>query len=1068
VAACVWASGGAHADTADFFEKQVRPILAERCYSCHGPEKQKASLRLDHIDAIRKGGESGPVLTPGDPAASKLYEAVTYANVDLQMPPKGKLSDEEIEVLRVWIADGAYWPDEPFNESGAASAGTFDVQALRDQHWAWQPIRPAAPPPVSGEAWPRSPIDQFLLARLEAEGLQPAPEASREVLIRRLHFDLTGLPPSPQAIAEFVQDESPEAYERAVDALLASSAFGERWGRHWLDLMRYADTYGHEQDYPIRHAWQYRDYVIRALNADVPYDTLVKEHLAGDLMPEPRRGAVQNESVLGTGFLFLHQATHAPVDVRLDQADRIDNQIDVLSKAFLGMTVSCARCHDHKFDAISAKDYFALAGFLRSTRQLDAHLDPDGAITAKAEALRAERGRGERALRQALHTASGNEQRIADYLMAAHEAGTEEAAGAKAAERGLDAKRLERWIAALADERPSHPRNPFHTWRTASDAAKAPADQAFLQGARQATPAGARGEFTVYEDFNAPEALDDWFAAGEAFQDALVSEAAWFEDRDAPRLAAPGVAHSGLASGRLQGTLRSPDFTIEHDSLHFRAAGRDTEIRLVIEGYELREFNPLLFDSTLQAVNTDGDFAWYHMVQGIGKFKGRQAYIELRDNGNGWIALDEVRFSNHAPPDEASELPGAGLLNKPEIDSLGALATAYGTLAEEALGRAAAGEATTADTALVDWLLKHEVLDLGVSGGRLARVIDDLRALERGMPEPLRAHVATDGTPKNEYVHLRGSYKSPGDEVPRRFLEALGGKEPLAEAEGSGRLALAERMFEVSNPLPARVMANRVWHHLFGRGIVPSVDNFGVLGAPPSHPELLDHLAAEFYRDGWSIKRLIKRLVMTSAYRMSSEATNPAAEERDPDNVLLHRANRRRLEGEAVRDAILASAGTLNPAMYGVPVPAYISPHSEGNRRPAVAGPADGDRRRSIYIEVRRNYLTPVLLAFDFPVPDSTQGRRNTSNAPAQALMLMNDPFVLEQAAALGAMIAGQEGGFNERLAVMFQRTLGRAPTPEETARMAAYAEGRAENDPALWADLCHVAFTLKEFIFIS
>ncbi|MBI1321056.1 MAG: DUF1549 domain-containing protein [Candidatus Hydrogenedens sp.] len=1080
------ASAAGWCDPAEFFESKVRPVLAERCYSCHGAEKQKASLRLDHISVILQGGESGPVLAPGKPDESRLYQAVSYADVDLQMPPKGKLPDEEIAVLRTWIEQGAYWPDEAFNPEGAAPAASFDVQALKAEHWAWQPIKAVEPPAVQDAAWPKSPIDNFLLARLESEGYTPAPEADKATLIRRLYFDLTGLPPSPETVQSFIDDPSPGAYEAVVDQLLASPAYGERWARHWLDLIRYADTYGHEQDYPIRYAWEYRDYVIRALNRDVPYDALVKEHLAGDLLPNPRMSddGRLDESILGTGFLFFHQATHAPVDVRKDQADRIDNQIDVISKAFLGMTVSCARCHDHKFDAISAKDYYALAGFMRSTRQLDAHLDPGGEIARAAEQVRSERERGGRALKQVMHTASKSEQHIADYLLAAHAAaGQEDEAAAiesQARERSLDSTRLRRWSEALSDKRVQSPAHPMNLWRTASDAAHAPADEAFLRGARQPEGAAPQADtYEVYADFNDSASLEGWTTEGEAFQGALATAPAWFDDKGKPQLAPGGIVHSGLTSNKLQGTLRSPNFTIEHDSIHYRVAGRGADIRLVIEGYQLRDYNGLLFESTLYTPDTGSQFTWFHQVNGIGKFKGRQAYIELRDNGGGWIALDEIRFSDSAPPSAESEAAGSRMLQDKNIKSLGSLAGAYAARIGDALARAVDDQASPEELLLVDWLLEYDLLDGGRSESRLARAMEDLREVEQSIPEPYRAHVAAEGTPENEFVHLRGNYKTPGEEVPRRFLEALGGDQPLGGPDRSGRLALAEAMFSNENPLPARVLVNRVWHHLFGRGIVPSVDNFGVLGAPPSHPELLDYLAAGFRDDGWSMKHLVKRVVMTSAYRMSSSPTDASAEERDPDNILLHRMNRRRLEGEAVRDAILASAGTLDSTMFGYPVAAYISPYSEGNRRPEVSGPEDGDRRRSIYIEVRRNYLTPVLLAFDFPVPDSTHGNRTTSNVPAQALMLMNDPFVVDQAAALGATIAGLENkGFAEKLSALFERTLGRPPTEAETTRMEAFAKSQAESrgvpaeqyesDAQLWADLSHVVFTLKEFIFIG
>lgn len=1080
-----------NAEESEFFERSVRPVLATHCYGCHGAEKQKAGLRLDHGSFVAAGGETGAVLVVGDPAASRIVEAISYRNVDFQMPPKGKLPDEAIAALEEWIQRGAYWPDEPA-PTGAPTVEAFDLEARKAAHWAWQPIASPDPPPVQDTAWPRGPVDNFILARLEEEGYAPAPEADRRTLMRRLYFDLTGLPPAPEAIDAYVADESPDAYENLVDELLASEHFGERWGRHWLDLTRYADTYGHEQDYPIRHAYEYRDYVIRALNADVPYDQLVTEHLAGDLLPAPRRNPDQgfNESILGTGFLYMHQATHAPVDVRIDQADRIDNQIDVVSKAFLGMTVACARCHDHKFDAISTKDYYALAGFMRSTRQLEAFISPDGEKdTEHAAVLGAIQERGTRLIKQGFHSAAADTSEVADYLKAtcavwgaltgALDDGAEEAitldAGAAAIQAVADARdlkpsQLKHWMRRVFSDSAQKSSDPFYAWRRVLEEG----DDA-LAALQNVAPGEESG--LVFADFNSPEALAGWTAHGPAFENALTTDETWFVDRSHARLAKQGAVHSGLASDAFEGRLRSRDFTIDHDSMHFHAAGRNAQIRIVIEGYSLREFNGLLFESTLVDVNSGPDFQWYQSIQGLGKHKGRQAYLEFRDEGDGWLAVDEIRFGNGQP----IEFEDAGLVPALMADGIPSsaqeLAERYAVAASDALTAWVSDSASGSQIDLADALLGSDLIDLGRVDNRLARLVDDYRDESDALSQPMRALTATEGTPQEEHVHLRGNYKTQGDIVPRRFLEALGG-EVEGDASGSGRLALARRMFSEEDPLPARVMANRVWMHLFGRGIVPSVDNFGVLGAKPSHPELLDYLAHKFRANGWSIKGLIRELVLSQTYRMQSTPVNAVAEERDPDNVLLHHMNRRRLEGESIRDAVLAAAGTLDDTMYGAPVPAYISPYSEGNRRPEISGPEDGDRRRSIYMEVRRNYLTPMLLAFDFPTPDTTRGFRGASNVPAQALMLMNSPFVVEQAEALAGELIGQESSTSARINLLYERALGRAATDGESGKLEDYIAAQAQqygltpeearNDIRVWTDLCHVMFTLKEFIFLG
>ena len=373
----------------EFFEREVRPLLVGRCQECHGAKKQKGDLRLDSRAAVLAGGSTGPAVVPGKAGESLLVDAINYGDL-YQMPPKSKLPASEIAVLTRWIDMGAPWPGDDRPKSAAKVAAAFDLEA-RAKHWSFRPIRAPEPPEVRDRAWPKDAIDRFILAALEAKGLAPAPEADRRTLIRRATFDLIGLPPEPAEIDAFLEDESPDAFEKVVDRLLASPHYGERWGRHWLDLVRYAETAGHEFDYDLPDASGYRDYVIRALNADLPYDQFVVEQVAGDLLDPPRRHPTEgfNESILGTGFFFLGEGTHSPVDLREEEAQRLDNQIDVFSKTFLGLTVACARCHDHKFDAISTKDYYALAGYLQSSRSVQAFIDPPDRIAPLVAELKA-------------------------------------------------------------------------------------------------------------------------------------------------------------------------------------------------------------------------------------------------------------------------------------------------------------------------------------------------------------------------------------------------------------------------------------------------------------------------------------------------------------------------------------------------------------------------------------------------------------------------------------------------------------------------------------------------------
>ncbi len=443
----------------EWFEQEVRPLLAKRCLACHGPDRQRSGLRLDHIQTILEGGERGPALVLGDPDASLLVGAVRYDDPDLQMPPSRKLASEDLATLQEWVRRGAPWPDEP-PPAANVEAEVFDLAARRAEHWAWQPLT-APPVPGAEPADDSAAIDAFIRSELEEAGLEQAPVAEPEILVRRLSFALRGLPPSPDEVDAFLRDGRVDAWERLVDRWLASPHPGERWGRHWLGLMRYAETHGHEFDYPIPEAWRYRDYVIRAFNADVPYDQFLREHVAGDLLPDPRRHPEEhfNESIIATGFWHLYQAHHGPVDVRADEAERVANQIAVFSKTFLGLTVACARCHDHKFDAISTADYYALSGYLQSSRRQYAHLDPRGRIRSATEAIESVREEAARAQeRLTLPSDAAGALVVASGRL-------REAAGRRPFDPETSGSLpVTAWERALEDSRVQAPGHPLHSW----------------------------------------------------------------------------------------------------------------------------------------------------------------------------------------------------------------------------------------------------------------------------------------------------------------------------------------------------------------------------------------------------------------------------------------------------------------------------------------------------------------------------------------------------------------------------------------------------------------------------
>ncbi len=900
------ARGAEPVDT-DYFERKVRPILVTNCTSCHDAKKQKGGLRLDTKAGFVKGGDTGPA------TAKHIAGAVKYDG-DLKMPPKGKLSDADIAILTEWVKGGAPWPNDGDTAKGPKDG--FDLQARAKAHWSFQPIaRPAVPKAAQGAG---TEIDRFLLAKLSNAGLSFAPPAEKRALLRRAYYDLIGLPPKPEEIDAFEKDTSANAFEKVVDKLLASQHYGERWGRHWLDLVRYAETHGHEFDFEIADAWRYRDYVIRAFNADVPFDRFLTEHIAGDLMPNPRRDPRTgvNESLLATGFWWLGEAKHSPVDSRAEYADRTDNQIDVFGKAVFGLTISCARCHDHKFDAIATKDYYALFGVLASSRYTRADVSDPAAA-----------------------------QKVLNELKDA---------------------------------------------------------RAKANGRRE--PAGAPPE---------SEATNKWRATATAFER---FEDGWRGRWDAEGLAlrpeaGPGFPHSGREANKLIGALRSPTFTIDKRYLAARVAGRGAKARVVLNGLQLIQ-DPI-YGGLKRDINHGEDLRW--LVFDLKMWKGQPAYLELLDEGNGYFAVSEAHFADAPPPGDAGP-------KVPLPDSTDA----------------------------------------------------KVKELEAKLPDPIRAPASRDGTGINERVFVRGNHKTLGIEAPRGTLEAFGQK-PF-DGTGSGRTELARTVIDPKNPLVARVIVNRLWKHHFGEGIVRSPDDFGVQGQPPSHPELLDWLATELVARQWSLKEMHKLMLFSSAYQQSSRATpeqTARAETADPQNKLLHRQNVRRLEAEAIRDALLAVSGRLDAKMEGPGILPHLTEHQVGRGKPGTNGPLDGNGRRSVYLAVRRNFLNPMFTAFDYPTPFTAIGRRTVSNVPAQALVMLNNPFVLQQADLWAKRVLEVKASNEDRVRAMYATAFGRAPTRDESdSALQLVKELSAEygkpDHPKAWADLAHVLFTTKEFVFVE
>ena len=862
----------------EFFEKKIRPVLAAKCYGCHsGALKEPlAALRLDTAAGLRN---------------PKLLTAIEYTNLDLKMPPTGKLPAEVIADFRQWAAQGSPAPAD--RAPMASSASGIDWEKAR-QYWAFQPVRKPAPPTTQNTAWPRRTIDRFLLARLEAAQLKPAAEAEKRVWLRRVTYDLIGLPPTGAELEAFTADRSPAAYETVVDRLLRSPHYGERWARHWLDLVRFAETNGHEFDNNKLDAWQYRDYVIRAFNEDLPYDRFVREQIAGDLIAQPRlsEDGAHWESPIGTNFYWFGEVLNSATDSVKSRADQVDNQIDVMSKAFLGLTVSCARCHDHKFDPIPTADYYALAGIMHSTAMIETIVD--------------------------------SPRRRAEI---------ENAAG----------------LLTPVTPRRIEPREP-------------------------------RAGDEVFESFPPAAAnYGNWIVAGRAFGDKPTE---------------PGIANSAYTGSLATvGSITSAKFKMPKRWVHVRLRGTKPE-----KGKEEAGVRVTVIASDFKSTNfiPTGKAGWEWRSARMTLEIDRTCQIEIVDRDpNGYIAVDEIVISDN---------------DKPPADEPG----------EEA------------------W---------------------SLSAMK--VPGSVWAMAARDEVPANVKLHIRGSHKNLGAEVPRGFLRVLPHDAPAVNPTQSGRLELAQWVASSANPLTARVMVNRIWKHHFGHGLVRTLDNFGKTGERPSHPELFDWLAATFVESGWSVKKLHREIVLSSAYRMSSKpGAKPAS---DPRNDLLSFMPVRRLEGEAIRDAMLAISGRLMPEPFGRSVVPHISKYQDGRGKPQ-SGPLDGGGRRSLYIQVRRNFLTPMFLAFDYPLPISTIGARGVSTVPSQALLMLNNELVAELASAWGRSLLTSGLSPEPGIRLMYREAFARDPEPWEVQEASAHL---AQGGVSAWADLAHVLFNTAEFIYV-
>jgi len=942
-------------------------VLVKHCYECHAADSKEVGgkLFLDSREGILKGGESGPALVAGKPDASLIVQALRYD--DVEMPPEEPLPEAVVNDFVKWVERGA-----PDPRSGSVSPGqAFTVE--QDELWSFQPRRIPQLPKVKNQVWPRDPLDRFVLARIEAANLDPARDADAATLIRRLYYDLIGLPPTAEQVEAFVVEferDGSKAVERLVDALLKKPQFGERWGRHWLDVARYGESNGDDglgRNASFPHAWRYRDYVVDAFNNDVPYDRFLTEQIAGDLLPA-ETAEQRNRQLVATGFLAIGSKPASAMNKNFAM-DIVNDQINVVSTAVMGLSVACARCHDHKHDPIPTRDYYALAGIFSSTETLYG-LAANEKLTAPPTELHELKSRWDKDNSEQAN-AGAPLKFPADYSKAIDE--------------------LQPLIHARFDVAPKH-------LTVESDATFSSQNYATVKSAN------IHGKLA---------------ASGESY-----SVAFWFKN-ELKNNARPITAY--LFSRAELGNKQLPGDHLGIGGSHDKSR---TGKLFVFNGNEAKKS---IGGSTVIRPGT-----WNHVVL---VRNGKRVKVFL----NGVLEIE------------------------------GELAATFGESLEFCLANRSDRFAP-----LVGNLAEFALFDRGL-------VDEEARMLHKASGQPrgvrslgLAMGVREKAKPADCKIHINGESGKLGPSVPRGFLTAV----PLSSegfrigSKQSGRLQLAAWLTRPDHPQTARVMVNRIWLHLFGQAIVATPDDFGVYGARPTHPELLDHLAGRFVDDGWSIKRLIRAIVLSRTYQLDSRCDMKLVQA-DPGNELLARHNRRRLDAESLRDSMLQASGQLDlspgPGSAVEKIDTLINwPPGESTNLHRKS------KHRSIYLCMLRHAPPPELAAFDLPDAVDVAGQRNVTTLPTQALYLLNSPFVVEQAEAFAASILAEpEMNDSQRVRRIFRRALLRDPSEAESQRAVEHVQGIADSlvpaveDPNArrlksWASLCQGLLTTNEFRYVD
>lgn len=983
----------------EFFESRIRPILIQNCYECHRSKAtREAGLALDFRDGLLKGGDSGPAIAPRKPDESLLLQVIEHRAGDLKMPPSGlQLSPEVLNDFRQWIEAGAIDPREhPTIESEASASSDWQkILEARKSWWSFQPIQPVAVPEPNSST---QPIDQFVNRRLAEMGLRPNPRASDEALIRRIYWNLIGLPPSRDEMSRwskllanaYTNPDSlggevrwGETWGKLVDTLLTDRRFGVRWARHWMDWIRYAESHGSEGDPAIVNAWLYRDYLIRALNESLPMDQMIREHIAGDLLP-PRIDAESklNQALIATSHWRMVFHGFSPVDAMEERVRFTDDQINTFSKAFLAITLSCARCHDHKFDPVSQADYYAIFGVLSSCRPSRRPANADAILRQEHGELR--RIQAELRLALADHWQQTLHQ-LPDRL----------------------GSTLESVLETPVKELKSRQSDLRTAWENRDQLAQ----DTIIQS----------GTSTILHwDLTQPDDLSKWTCIGPALE-------------HRPKPGEPIVAISGeraLSAIHVQGVnsrclsdkesarIESPDFDCPSNSLLWVLCEGDggAALRYAVEDYPrngtIYPVYPL--EPGLRWIQSDLSY-WAGDSMHVEISTSADAPLLTGDESRSWFRVEQVWIlpKGQQPPERQSlyrRLSGPG--TSTEQTTRAVWVNQLVQSAAQAIENWSSQSLTADQAELLDLLVGTDILPNDLSQDRCRQLIEHFRKVESELVAATRVACLEEAIGQDSRLLVRGDHRQPAEVVPRRFLEVIDGR-PF-ESTGSGRRELAERLLAQNNPLTRRVLVNRVWQCLFGVGIVSTSDNFGRLGREPTHPELLDWLATRLTEHDWSLKALIRDIVTTETWLRSSTATVDSFA-KDPANQLLGRASVRRYEAESIRDALFFVTESLDSSMYGPPQ--------------SIEGP-----RRSLYLPVLRNSLVPLLRTFDFPEPFTTVGKRDQTNVPAQSLALMNDPLVASLARRWAESMLAREPDSTERVRLMLESALARTVGPDEIA----------------------------------